>query len=177
MQQRLLDEMRAQRNAAATTGEKEQSRDSEDLDTRARELEERIAAQVADKAYFTPSTLMTVDMAVYYKRLNLKLEDCGMRHFPQRGKQSVYGKGVVSIELDQAGNAVATKIEQPSSDPLIDNHILRLVAASTPFGPTPERVRPDDDRRYARLVVITTFTFTRDDKPATAIAASQRCTW
>lgn len=77
--------------------------------------------------------------------------------------------------MDQGGNAVRVKIERSSADKLIDNHMLQLIAASTPFGPTPERVRPQDERRFKRLTVITSFDFTRDTQPSKPIDSSEQC--
>lgn len=125
--------------------------------------------------YFTPATAATAEMRAYHARLIARLEDCGTRYPPRRGLKSVYGKGAVSIELDHAGNALASKIERSSGDKLIDSHMLKLIAASAPFGPAPERVRPQDERRYERLVVITAFEFMRDTAPSHPVEASERC--
>lgn len=178
-QQRLLEETRQKRKEKAVApviNDEDLARKSEKIEKRAREIEERIAAlDVKSKTYFTASTVATSEMRVYHKRLIARLEDCGTRHNPKRGGKSVYGKGYVSIELDHGGNAVTMTIERSSDDELIDNHMLKLIAASSPFGPTPERVHPLDERRYDRLVVITSFEFMRGAKPDKPIEASERC--
>lgn len=162
-QQRQLEEMKRLRKATAAP------------DKRLRDIEKRIADRDVTQLLFTPSTSATSAMRAYYERLVARLEDCGTRHTPKRGAKSVYGKGVVSIGLDHGGNAVTVKIERSSADELIDKHMLKLIAASTPFGPTPERVRPQDERRYDRLVVITSFEFKRDTEPVRPVDASERC--
>lgn len=178
IQQQLLERVRKQHAAAAALpiGDEDAARRQRELDEDMRQIEERIAQEKTQVVY-TPSTRATPEMRAYYKRLVARVEDCGTRHFPKRGEKSVYGKGVVSIELDHEGNAVTMKIERSSADEVIDNHMLKLIAASAPFGPTPQRVRQSDQRRYDRLVVFTGFAFKHDNKTREPLDASEQCKW
>ncbi len=177
-QQRLLEQMRKNRTTAdaiPADDDKERARRDEEIQKTAREIEKRIASEAEGKLFFTASTPATAEMRAYYERLVARLEDCGTRYSPKRAGKSIYGKGVVSIGLDHGGNAVTMRIERSSNDELIDNHMLKLIGASAPFGPTPERIRLKDKRRYERLVVITSFEFTRDAEPAKQVKTSEQC--
>ena len=177
-QRRLLEKLKKDReeaSAAPAIEDEDLARQRQEIDKSGREIEQRIAAQENSRLYFTPSTVATAEMRAYYERLAARLEDCGTRYTLKRRGKSVYGKGVVSIELDHGGNAVTMRIEKSSADKLIDNHMLKLIVASSPFGPTPERVLPQDTRRYESIVVFTAFKFTRDNKPVKPVEARERC--
>jgi protein TonB len=132
----------------------------------------KLEAHQGRTVYFSRRADGTPGMQNYYDHVVSRIEKCGTRHFPKRGGMNLYGNGVVTVWLDRGGNAVGMKIERSSPDKLLDSHMLKIIAASTPFGPTPEQVYPDDQGSYECLVLIVPFEFkheNRRDEPDQAV--------
>lgn len=143
---------------------------------RLRDIERRTEVQ-HHTAYVSSSSPMTGDMKAYYARFVRRIEDCGTRHFPQRDGKSVYGKAVASITLDRQGVATRTEVVRSSGNRLVDRHVAKLVRASSPFGPLPVRIAPEQAGDIAALVVVTAFNFERDEKDPVPIADQEQCHW
>jgi TonB family protein len=125
--------------------------------------------------YFSPGAPATDKMLAYYARMTKKLEECSYRNYPKRDGRGVYGQGAISVTLDSAGNALQTVIDKSSGDHLLDAQVVRIVRASSPFGPVPAKIFKSDIGRYDRLIISTGFDFMRDNSPAIALKPSERC--
>ncbi len=147
---------------------------------------QRLRARIADiegranlprDLYISPSAKMSAPMRTYYERMKMRIEDCGTRHFPSQDGRKLYGQGVVGITLANDGSVIQADVLQSSQDKALDEHMLKLVHASAPFGTPPARPMADGSPVYRRLVVITGFDFNRDsDKPA-PVPTQERCKW
>lgn len=149
---------------------------------------QRLRARIADiegranlprDLYISPGAKMSAPMKTYYARMKRRLEDCGTRHFPSKDGKRLYGQGVVGITLANDGAVIQADVLQSSQDRAVDEHMLKLVQASAPFGTPPAKPMADGSPRYRRLVVITGFDFNNDsDKPAPEpVPAQERCKW
>lgn len=129
--------------------------------------------------YISPGANMSAPMKTYYARMKRRIEDCGTRHFPSKDGNRLYGQGVVGVTLANDGAVIQADVLQSSQDRALDEHMLKVVQASAPFGTPPARPMADGSQRYRRLVVITGFDFNRDDgKPAPEpLPAQERCKW
>lgn len=149
---------------------------------------QRLRARIADiegranlprDLYISPGAKMSAPMKTYYERMKARIEDCGTRHFPSQDGRRLYGQGVVGVTLANDGTVAQAEVLQPSQDKTLDEHMLKLVHASAPFGTPPARPMANGSPVYRRLVVITGFDFNRDsDKPAPEpVPAQERCNW
>lgn len=149
---------------------------------------QRLRARIADiegranlprDLYISPGAKMSAPMKTYYARMKQRMEDCGTRHFPRKDGTRLYGQGVVGVTLANDGAVIQADVLQSSQDRVVDEHMLKVVRASAPFGTPPARPMADGSPRYRRLVVITGFDFNRDsDKPMPEpVPASERCKW
>jgi protein TonB len=165
----------------------EREREQQELLTELSETEEKelarqtqaIAAEIARprprKSYLTPGSKMSAEMQAYFARFNRKIEDCGTRHFPKIEGKSVYGEGIATITLDPDGKAISTEIEVSSGQSLIDEHIAKVVRASSPFGLFPKKERRVTDF----FVIVTRFKLVRakSDDPEVTLDPKDRCVW
>jgi hypothetical protein len=117
------------------------------------EIEKRIN-NPEQRLYVDGFAKFTPEMRAYYDKMINRLEDCGTRNFPKKGSKSVYGKGVVSFTLDEAGIASHLEIVKPSRNPSADAHIFRVIRSTSPFGPIPKRPTSDSDHDYDKLVMM-----------------------
>ena len=132
--------------------------------------------EIKQRAHFFPGyKTATAAMAAYHARLVARIEDCALRHFPKRNGVSVYGKGEIWIELDRKGQLVATTVETSSGDPLLDDHIVRVVAATAPFGTTPDQVFEGEQRSMDHLVIWSNFAFKQSNDPVKLVKRNERC--
>jgi protein TonB len=139
------------------------------------EIERRIQAE--RKVYVSPASSMTDEMRAYHARMVRRLEDCGTRHFPKRNGKSIYGKGVVTITLDQSGNVLATEVVESTGDKLLDSHLTRVVGATSPFGNLPSRATVGGSESIEKLVVVNSFNFESDASKSQPIDEKDVCKW
>ncbi|MEW6024945.1 MAG: energy transducer TonB [Pseudomonadota bacterium] len=117
------------------------------------------------RTHISPSTRQ-VGYALYYKALQKRVEETGTLNFPQQNGRKLYGELVVSIPVYQDGSLYqkegGPRVERSSGNPALDKAALEIVRRAAPFGSFPQNMRSvgKDDL----WIVITRFTFTREEK-------------
>ncbi|QOL51378.1 energy transducer TonB [Massilia litorea] len=117
------------------------------------------------RTHISPSTRQ-VGYALYYKAMQKQVEEVGTLNFPQQNGKKLYGELVVSIPVFQDGSLYqkegGPRIERSSGNPALDKAALEIVRRAAPFGAFPQNMRTagKDDL----WIVITRFTFTREEK-------------
>jgi len=117
------------------------------------------------RTHISPSTRQ-VGYALYYKALQKRVEETGTLNFPQQNGRKLYGELVVSIPVYQDGSLYqkegGPRIERSSGNAALDKAALEIVRRAAPFGSFPQNMRSvgKDDL----WIVITRFTFTREEK-------------
>jgi protein TonB len=132
----------------------------------AAEIAERIEEQNKRprKTHITPST-RGVGYAIYYKTMQKKIEDVGTLNFPQKNGRKLYGELVMYIPVFEDGTIYkkeGIRVEKSSGNKDLDKAAMEIVRRSAPFGKFPARMLSSD--RDDLWVVITRFTFTRDQR-------------
>ncbi|MFD2366825.1 TonB family protein [Pseudoduganella sp. GCM10020061] len=132
----------------------------------AAEIAERIEEQNKRprKTHITPST-RGVGYAIYYKTMQKKIEDVGTLNFPQKNGRKLYGELVMYIPVFEDGTIYkkeGIRVEKSSGNKDLDKAAMEIVRRSAPFGKFPARMLSSD--RDDLWVVITRFTFTRDER-------------
>lgn len=117
------------------------------------------------KTFITPST-REVGYAMYYQRLQRKVEEVGTLNFPQKNGRKLYGELVVYIPIFQDGTIYekegGVRVEKSSGNDALDEAALRIVRRSAPFGKFPPNMLSSE--RDDLWVIITRFKFTREEK-------------
>ena len=117
------------------------------------------------RTHISPSTRQ-VGYALYYKAMQKRVEEIGTLNFPQQNGRKLYGELVVSIPVYQDGSLYqkegGPRVERSSGNPALDKAALEIVRRAAPFGSFPQNMRSvgKDDL----WIVITRFTFTREEK-------------
>lgn len=133
----------------------------------------RMAAEIAQaiedqnkrphKTFITPST-KAVGYALYYKKMQKRIEDRGTLQFPEQNGQKLYGELIVYIPIFQDGTIYdvegGPRIEKSSGNAALDEAALRIVRRSAPFGSFPDNMRSSGNDDI--WIVITRFKFTRN---------------
>lgn len=110
----------------------------------------------------------------YVQEVVRRIEECGTRNFPKAQGRSLYGSASLAFVLDVRGEIDSVEIRSESGSPEIDQHSLRLVRASAPFGPVPQALHQD---RFGRFLIHTSFNFSRDQNPRKPRDPRMRCTF
>jgi protein TonB len=96
----------------------------------------------------------------YYRQIKARIEDCAVNHFPAKDGKKLYGNGELAFAIDRQGQLLTNVITKSSAIPSLDEHLLKLVEASAPFGEVPRTIHQG---RYKQFVVTMSFQFTQDD--------------
>jgi protein TonB len=131
------------------------------------EIEKRISAENERprKRYISPATREEV-YALYYDRLRRKIESQGTTAFPALAGQKLYGELTMALTVNATGQLLATEVMQSSGNLTLDRQAQSIAVRSAPFGRfTPEMLRQAD-----QIVVVSRFTFTRDDTLQTQLS-------
>jgi protein TonB len=174
LQQNVLTRMQKSTFAAAPVTDKDKPdptrTGADDVDT-AKQIA-RMTAEITQtiedqnkrpkRTYISPSTRQ-VGYALYYKAMQKQVEEVGTLNFPQQNGKKLYGELVVSIPVFQDGSVYlkegGPRIERSSGNPALDRAALEIVRRAAPFGAFPENMR-----QTPLWIVITRFTFTREEK-------------
>jgi protein TonB len=124
------------------------------------EIEKRISAENErpKKRYISPATREEV-YALYYDRLRRKIESQGTTAFPALGGKKIYGELTMALTVNFNGQLLASEVMQSSGNLTLDRQAQSIASRSAPFG----RFTPEMRRQADQIVVVSRFTFTRDD--------------
>jgi protein TonB len=124
------------------------------------EIEKRINAENErpKKRYVSPATREEA-YALYYDRLRRKIESQGTTAFPALAGQKLYGELTMALTVNFNGQMLATEVMQTSGNPTLDRQAQSIALRSAPFG----RFTPEMRRQADQIVLVSRFTFTRDD--------------
>ncbi len=131
------------------------------------EIEKRISAENERprKRYISPATREEV-YALYYDRLRRKIESQGTTAFPALAGQKLYGELTMALTVNATGQLLATEVMQTSGNLTLDRQAQSIAVRSAPFG----RFTPEMQRQADQIVVVSRFTFTRDDTLQTQLS-------
>ena len=131
------------------------------------EIEKRINTENErpKKRYISPATREEV-YALYYDRLRGKIESQGTLAFPALAGQKLYGELTMAMTVNFNGQLLATEVMQTSGNLTLDRQAQRIALRSAPFG----QFTPDMRRQADQIVVVSRFTFTRDDTLQTQLS-------
>ena len=101
------------------------------------------------RQYVAPSAIAKRD-AAYLDVWRKRIEQTGTRHYPRGVGKKLYGKVQVSVTIRADGSVANVEIDQPSSEPLLNQAVRRIIQLASPFSPfTP------DMRKHADEITIT----------------------
>jgi protein TonB len=131
------------------------------------EIEKRISAENErpKKRYISPATREEV-YALYYDRLRRKIESQGTTAFPALGGRKLYGELTMALTVNFNGQLLATEVMRSSGNLALDRQAQSIAVRSAPFG----RFSPEMRRKADQIVVVSRFTFTRDDTLQTQLS-------
>ncbi len=116
------------------------------------------------KTQITPST-REVGYALYYKKMQEKIEKIGTLNFPQVNGKKLYGDMLLSIPVFQDGTIYekegGVRVERSSGNPALDRAAVAIVKRSAPFERLPANMRTTGKDDVWEIV--TRFHFSRND--------------
>ena len=132
------------------------------------EIEKRINEENArpKNRYISPATREEV-YAVYYDELRHKIEQKGTANFPQLAGRKLYGELTMTLTVNFDGRVRDTQIDQTSGSLLLDRQAQAIVRGAGPFSRFNKAMRGQADQ----IVVVSRFTFTRDNSLETKLMA------
>jgi protein TonB len=110
------------------------------------------------KHYLSPSTREEA-YALYYNRVQQKIEERGTRNFPEAAGRKLYGELTMVVTINFDGRVIGTEIVDTSGNRTLDRRAESIARASGPFGTFTSAMR----RQADQLVLPWRFKFTRDD--------------
>jgi periplasmic protein TonB len=124
------------------------------------EIEKRINDENArpKKRYISPATREEV-YAIYYDGLRRKIEQRGTVNFPNLAGKKLYGELTMTVTVNYDGRVLDTEVVQSSGNSALDRRAQGIVRSTGPFSSFSEAMR----NKAAQIVVVSRFTFTRDD--------------
>ncbi|MCY7370303.1 MAG: TonB family protein [Polaromonas sp.] len=124
------------------------------------EIEKRINEENArpKKRYISPATREEV-YAIYYDTLRRKIEQKGTVNFPSQAGKKLYGELTMAWTVNHDGRVIDTDVVQTSGSVALDRRAEAIVRNAGPFS----IFNPEMLRKAAQIVVVSRFTFTRDD--------------
>jgi protein TonB len=124
------------------------------------EIERRVAEENArpKKRYISPATREVV-YALYYDALRRKIEQQGTNNFPEVGGKKLYGALTMMMTVGNDGRVLAVDVAESSGNPTLDKRAMAIARSAGPF----EAFEPAMRKRADQIVVVSRFTFTRDE--------------
>jgi protein TonB len=124
------------------------------------EIEKRISEENErpQKRYVSPATREEA-YAVYYDRLRRSIESLGTTAFPSLAGQKLYGELTLALTVNSSGQLLVSEVLQSSGNPALDRQAQSIAARAGPYG----RFSPAMLRQADQIVVVSRFTFARDD--------------
>ena len=167
-QQLLLDQVRAQlanmsapdpSNPAKEAEEQLREEKRQQLFKLLAEIERRVAEENArpKKRFISPATREVV-YALYYDELRRKIESQGTNNFPEVGGKKLYGSLTMMMTVNNDGRVLAVDVAESSGNPTLDRRAMAIARSAGPFNGFEPAMR----KRADQIVVVSRFTFTRD---------------
>ena len=178
-QQRQIDEMQHQqsllldqvRSQLATMSAPDPSQPAKEAEEQLREekrqqlfkllaeIERRVAEENArpKKRFISPATREVV-YALYYDELRRKIESQGTNNFPEVGGKKLYGSLTMMMTVNNDGRVIAVDVAESSGNPTLDRRAMAIARSAGPFNGFEPAMR----KRADQIVVVSRFTFTRD---------------
>ena len=178
-QQRQIDEMQHQQNLLldqvrsqlATMSAPDPSAPAKEADEQLREekrqqlfkllaeIERRVAEENSrpKKRFISPATREVV-YALYYDELRRKIENQGTNNFPEVGGKKLYGSLTMMMTVNNDGRVLAVDVAESSGNPTLDRRAMAIARSAGPFNGFEPAMR----KRADQIVVVSRFTFTRD---------------
>ena len=124
------------------------------------EIEKRINEENArpKKRYISPATREEV-YAIYYDALRRRIEQKGTVNFPNLAGKKLYGELTMTVTVNFDGRVLDTEVVQTSGNLTLDRRAEAIVRSTGPFSSFNAAMRS----KAAQIVVVSRFTFTRDD--------------
>lgn len=179
LQQQILSQLQQKTVMTSATGEKiavpvapvaNSAQDTEEVAAVMARMEAEIARDIETynkrpkKTQITPST-REVGYALYYKKMQEKIEKVGTLHFPEANGHKLYGDMVISIPVFQDGAIYekegGVRVERSSGNPALDRAAIAIVRRSAPFDRLPATMRTTGKDDVWEI--ITRFHFTRNE--------------
>lgn len=180
LQQQILAQLQQKMLMTAAGGEKmavpvapgqNRAQDTEEVAAVMARMEAEIAKNIETynkrpkKTQITPST-REVGYALYYKKMQEKIERVGTLHFPESHGKKLYGSLLMSIPVFQDGTIYdregGVRVERSSGDPALDRAAVAIVKRSAPFERLPANMRTTGKDDVWEI--ITRFNFTRNEE-------------
>ncbi|AZN37409.1 energy transducer TonB [Iodobacter ciconiae] len=170
--EKLLLQLKADTRIAQDLGKSTHSEhtglDNEQLKQQAREIA-GLAAQISKQTReyqsrprmtFIGARAREYRFARYVENWRMKMERVGALAYPLNARgQKLYGRLMVSVEIDANGNVRKTEITKSSGNKELDSAALRIVKMAAPFGKFPDDIRKDTDV----ISISRTWTFAKGD--------------
>jgi protein TonB len=170
--EKLMLQLKANTHIAQDLGKSAQvadtGQDSEQLKQQALEIA-GLAAQISKQtsAYqsrprmtFIGARAREYRFARYVEDWRMKMERVGALTYPLDGQgNKMYGRLLVSVEIDANGNVRKAEISKSSGNKELDAAALRIVKMAAPFGKFPDEIRKDTDV----ISISRTWTFAKGD--------------
>ncbi len=123
------------------------------------EIERRVSEENArpKKRYISPATREVV-YALYYDSLRRKIENQGTNNFPEVAGQKLYGSLTMMMTVNNDGRVLAVDVAESSGNPTLDRRAVAIARSAGPFEGFESAMR----KRADQIVVVSRFTFTRD---------------
>ena len=120
------------------------------------------------KRFIGPAT-QEVSFARYYDKMRRTIETTGTENFPQANGEKLYGSLTMAITLSDHGKIIQTEIARGSGNAILDQRAVAIVQGASPF----DRFTSEMKRQADQLVVVTRFSFSRDETLETRMLAPQ----
>lgn len=123
-------------------------------------IEKRINAENARprKRYVSPAVREAV-YAAYYDTMRRAIEERGTAHFPEKNGKKLYGTLTMIVTVNHTGEVLEAEVVRSSGNAALDGVARDIARAAGPFGRFSQAMRKTVDQ----LVVVSQFTFTRDE--------------
>jgi protein TonB len=122
-------------------------------------LAERVQAynQRPRKQFVAPQATSAVE-AAYVEGWRAKVEATGTRFYPEQARGKVYGSLRMTVSIKADGSIADVQIDQPSTEPVLNQAARRIIALAAPFPPFP----PELARTTDVLAITRTWHFVND---------------
>ncbi len=103
--------------------------------------EAELALKTLEPLHATPlCSANSAAVTKYLQQMEKRIEDCGTANTPKVAGKSVYGGGEVQFVFDINGKVVESTIVRAADSNVLNQHILKVIAAASPFGKVPKEL-------------------------------------